>query len=172
MRRLKHIGRVCLAAMLLLALLAGCAKTPAKLPTDDTYHPETDHPYMMQTQQTAMYSWFVETDKGYYFRVQTTLFYMDRDSMEPIPVCSKPNCLHYEETDKEKYEACNAFFPTEANYYLGRYGEYLYLETSVTGQRPDGWLTTVPAIVRVTLDGSRRETVRTLGDAGSSSCRP
>ncbi len=99
------------ALALALMLFASCSAAKT-YPTDDVYHPETDSAYFASSS-----SWFhsiVESGNGYYIRVAQTLLFADRETMEVMPLCSLPGCLHNEETDKAKRELCQAYFPTRS----------------------------------------------------------
>ena len=158
--------RLALLALALL-LLTACGR-PAGMPTDEAYHPGTDHPYPMQSNHSSFFTLFVETEKGYYFRVPDMLFYMDADTMEPLPVCSKPNCLHYEENDRQVFRTCDAYLPCSVfPTYTGMYDGSLYMWTKDIGVGEDGWNKTIDVILRVSPDGTRRETLWTLGYSGT-----
>ena len=83
----------------------------ASMPTDSAYHAEIDWPYGLNTAMSVRN--MVSTDIGYYMVLTNFLFYMDADAMEPVPVCAKPNCLHYNEEEIERINACNAFMNVE-----------------------------------------------------------
>ncbi len=130
-------------AMLSAALLAGCA-AGQKYPTDNAYHPETD----------AQYTWyakgerrmFAEAENGYYVLLHLNqLFYMDAAAMEPIPVCSKPNCDH---TDK----SCDSFFRGSVCSVFYNNGKLYVLENTPTSL--DRF-----ALEEVAADGSTRRTL-------------
>ena len=95
-----------IALTLLLSLLCACGTT-SKYPTDNEYHPETDYPYAMS--MFLNYQEFVETENGYYFYAPYSMFFMDKETEKAVPLCSQPNCLHYEETEREKYRLCHAY---------------------------------------------------------------
>ncbi|MDD6876591.1 MAG: hypothetical protein PUD44_02225, partial [Clostridiaceae bacterium] len=89
------------ALALALMLFASCSAAKT-YPTDDVYHQETDSAYFASSS-----SWFhsiVESGNGYYIRVAQTLLFADRETMEVMPLCSLPGCLHNEETDEAKRE--------------------------------------------------------------------
>ena len=99
------------ALALALMLFASCSAAKT-YPTDDVYHQETDSAYFASSS-----SWFhsiVESGNGYYIRVAQTLLFADRETMEVMPLCSLPGCLHNEETDEAKRELCQAYLPTRS----------------------------------------------------------
>ena len=109
---------------LALLLLAGCANAsegaagvPASAASTATasaaasavYDPTTDWPYGVE--QTMWFENLVPVENGYYMILSNFLFYMDSPAMEPVPVCFKPNCLHYFEPDYTRLQACGAYLP-------------------------------------------------------------
>lgn len=93
-------------------LLSGCANT-VSYPMDDGYHFETDAQYMLFP--SGMERVFAQSEEGYYFDMligsKVFMFFADKKNMKPVPVCNKPNCLHYEETDEERRNLCTANIP-------------------------------------------------------------
>jgi len=79
-----------------------------KYPQDNTFHPEYDCPYYLET--TYADNQIAETENGCYILKDDHLLYMDFDTLVPIPVCAKPECRHDAETDPEKRKQCNAYF--------------------------------------------------------------
>ena len=100
MNAAKRIAFV-LACLLAVSLLAGCA-AKSKYPTDNAYHAETDCQFSWYSNMGTRI--FAETPEGYYALLhQCVLHYIDKKTMEPIPVCAKPNCLHND-------QSCDAYF--------------------------------------------------------------
>lgn len=102
----------CIALICVLAILfTGCAARPS-YPSDDAYHIETDDQYSLHVQ--GGFRTFAESEDGYFFGLTLYgnhfLFYTDKETLQTLPVCNKPNCLHYEETDEERRKLCGAFF--------------------------------------------------------------
>lgn len=93
-------------------LFSGCSIGQSGYPTDDTYHFETDAQYscIVSSHQRMV----AESEKGYYFaltfRGLRSMFFTDKETMKTVPLCSRPNCLHFEETDMEKRVLCQAYF--------------------------------------------------------------
>ena len=139
---------------LLLALLCACGTT-SRYPTDNEYHPETDCAFYL----ASFYSGtrLAETEKGIYFSVNNTLLYFDYDTMDSIPLCSKPNCMHNNETDPEKQAQCEAYFPAISWYsrvYLYNQSLYVFHRTGIGSQ--------YSALTKVSLDGTERKTLFTF----------
>ena len=132
------------ALALALMLFASCSAAKT-YPTDDVYHPETDSPYYASSNSTP--HMIVEGDGCYYFKIGLTLLFADKTTMEVLPLCSLPGCLHNQETDKAKQELCQAYFPatsmfTPMAYYNGSLYIFcrkdLYSDYSLMRLSPDG----------------------------------
>ena len=154
----------------LLFFTAACSggsgsTTAGKYPTDDTYHPETDHPYYMSA--ITGYVSVARAQNGYYFMLDNTLLYADVDTMEPIPVCAKPNCRHHEETDMAKQQACSAYFPRQSASSVFVSNGQLYVFHSTFGLNLAGKAPEISgyALTKVSFDGSVRETLLTFENA-------
>lgn len=101
-----------------MILLFGCSRTSTSYPTDDAYHFGTDSQYTLCNQGSNRQ--IAETEEGYYFALTLNrsdpelggdyLFFTDKETMETVPLCGKPNCMHYAETDPDKISLCNANF--------------------------------------------------------------
>ena len=91
-------------------VLGGCTKNNIQYPADNIYHFETDSQYTFYTQ--AGFRQFAESEDGYYFTMNVTgssyIFYADKKTMKPVPLCEKPNCLHYKEEEEEKINLCSS----------------------------------------------------------------
>ena len=134
---------IILSVFILFTALTGCRQT--SYPTDDVYHPETDSAYY--SGPNFFPSKLVEGDAGYYFKAGNTLLFADKTTMEVLPLCSLPGCLHNQETDKAKQELCQAYFPatsmfTPMAYYNGSlyicWRKDLYSDYSLMRLSPDG----------------------------------
>ena len=98
-----------------LFLLSGCGSR--SYPADAAYHFQTDFQYTWRSTGNPIL--FACSDTGYYFIFDCFLYYCDKDTMSPVPVCSKPNCQHSAETDPARLDLCNAYF-RRVNYYGGQ----------------------------------------------------
>lgn len=127
--------------------LTGCNKSAQEL--GDCYIEGQDQQFMYSDGSMQK---IARTENGYYFFAGEYLYYMDFESMRPIIMCNKPNCLHNEETNLEKRVDCNALF-TE-NYFLSYYDGYLY--TTVKQYKSS---TNKTELIRVALDGTSRKKV-------------
>ena len=99
---MKSTSLLCYLFIFIL-LLSGCQ--PKQQNFSDACSLETDH--QMDHPDVA------ETQKGYFFLKGTSygayLYYCDKQKIEPIPLCDKPNCLHSTEFQSEKWYDCNAY---------------------------------------------------------------
>ncbi|MEA4824599.1 MAG: hypothetical protein VB111_10870 [Clostridiaceae bacterium] len=84
------------------------------------------------------------------------LYYCDESTMEPVPLCAKPNCKHNEETDEAHLALCNAYF-NRTNYYGGQvfWSEgQVYVYTTASNKA-------IASLYEVSADGSSRREVIT-----------
>ena len=144
--------KMCILFLCFIFVLTGCS-SKSEYPIDDIYHFETDSQYTFCNQGKERK--FAQSEDGYYFALTLQgnhfLFFTDKETMETVSVCSKPNCLHYAETDDGRRQLCNAFF-YGLFYHTSVYynNEKLYLPTKAPyGGTP---------ILEISPDGtSRRE---------------
>ena len=137
-----------LAFVFIISVLAGCRER-RDYPTDNAYHPETDYQYSMSMEDNNLS--ITESGSGFYFYLPTCLFYLDMDAINPIAVCNKPECLHYDEPLRSDYQACNAYFSAGVRPTLFWYAGYVYI---ITEEKPGQ-----QALVRIAPDGTERETL-------------
>ena len=145
----KSAGILCLTAIL---FLSSCQKQEDTLPKEE-YVQGMDYQYMYDNRPMA------EAPEGYYFRVSDFLYYIGKDTMEPVPLCSKPNCLHQQEQDPEKVADCGAFFrDPRAEPLLAYYDGAVYLTALKDPFDSSGAID----LIRIKTDGTERETVLEL----------
>lgn len=102
-----HNRKVILSFLLLMCLIVGgCSeRTGAKEETDALVPLNSQ-----QIEYSSLYGQIMaEGDKGYYMLAGNFVFFAERDLSKAVPLCNKPNCRHYEETDTQKLLECNAF---------------------------------------------------------------
>ena len=138
---------------LIMLILAGC-NNGTNYPSDNTYHFETDSQYSFYNQGAA--GEVAQSPDGYYFALvihgEHYMFFTDKNTMQAVPLCGRPNCLHYEETDADKKELCNARYTAAqyegaVYYYKGKLyvpasnlNEYVLYEFSLDGaSRKELW---------------------------------
>lgn len=101
------------AAFLLLSFLlnlCGCQTNTSKFNpyTEDELF-EFDH-QKLNTSSNGFQMGIAESQDGYYFVANDCyLFFSDKETLDPVIVCNKPNCRHNLETDPEKKAECNAY---------------------------------------------------------------
>lgn len=128
-------------------ILTGCNRPQKEI--KDYYIENQDQQFMYCNNGTQN---MAKAEEGYYFFAGEYLYYMDFESMEPIIVCNKPNCLHNEETDAEKRVDCNALFIE--NSFLTYHDDYLY--TTVKQYKSSSQKI---ELVKVSLDGTSRKKI-------------
>jgi hypothetical protein len=125
MKKQNHINQhriLAVAICLLMVLCTGCGNS---VQDSAEYLPDEDFPieYAVWGGNTEM----VETDSGFYFLAGDFLFYTDKESMTTVPLCSKTDCLHENETDPYKVADCDAFFSYAGIQYIQYYEGRIYL---------------------------------------------
>jgi hypothetical protein len=65
-----------------------------------------------------------EAENGYYFMngpLNCFLYFYDKGTKQTMPLCNKPNCLHADETERNRIGECNAFIGSVEflKYYMG-----------------------------------------------------
>ena len=145
-------------------MLTGCSER-STYPTDENFHFETDA--QSYAFLPGMNRGIAESETGYYFGMTLKgnhyLFYTDKETMQTVPVCSKPNCLHYEETDQEKRELCNAYFTGVIGACMFYYDGKLYIPEY-------GRSSSEININEFSLDGTERKTIFTIDNKEIVSC--
>ena len=157
--------RMNLFVLLLTLLFMGCSHIE-EYPADDFYYFDTDsqYGYTLQGQDRI----FAESEDGYYFVLSIKgthyLFFTDKTTMETIPLCNKPNCLHYEEEDYTKRSMCNAFFIGRGGYFTSLFynNGKLYIPTLKPGSEKT-------YVTEFSADGSSRKDIVEL-DGKVSGC--
>ena len=148
-------------ALLLILLIALTTMACEKQPTYDTspeFNPETDHQYFhMDANLTEL----AETETGYYYLTghgSGFLRYIEKETMQDIALCNKPNCIIHEggKYSDEELETCNAFFRTSWGH-IFYYEGYLYcLENDTTY---DTEFSETYTLTRISLDGTERKPI-------------
>ena len=150
--------------VVVLLCLTGCSGGTS-YPADDSYHFETDCQYSLSNQGFAAF--FAESPDGYYFMLTVQeddyMFFADKATMQAVPLCGKPNCLHFEETNTDKKELCNArFMPSWFTGTVYFYNENLYVPTTSISNNK-----TLYPILEVSPDGAGRKMLWELDAAPS-----
>ena len=138
-----------LMMLIIVGSLVGCGEEHL----DDTYVGGKDYQYMLN--KGEIYSQKqAKGQNGYFFLVDHYIFYLDSKTNVLIPFCTRVDCLHNMETNKERYEECNAYVQgyNEAEIGISYYDGYLYIYSEAY----DG-----AVLDRVKEDGTERETIYT-----------
>ena len=156
---MKKQWRIGLLALCVACICAGCENHP-EYSTESKYVPGQDYQYT---------SSITETDDAYYYPQMVLnpedglpdgaiLMYIDKETMEPIPLCSRPDCNHGEETEMEKIEACSAYLPTSTAPYYD--GSNLYFERPKErsdDQQGNASVESGFELVKMDLDGTQQQ---------------
>ncbi len=147
--------RKVIAAMLcivsVLSALTACGGKDDNAP-GNAYVPETDYPLMYEAATDGLF--IAECETGYYYLWGHFIFYADKETMESVPLCNKPDCRHTEETDSEKVYYCNAYLAGRSVLPFIQYYEneiYTIEGFNATEKREENCL------VKISPDGSKRE---------------
>lgn len=98
-----------------------------------------------------------ETKEGYYFLVDSYLFFADKNTLEASPLCKKPGCLHEKETDLSQTWRCDAYYFSDyGRDFLTSYEEYLYIKV---GRDQMGRDLPSGGLMKVSLDGTEKTLV-------------
>ena len=140
-----------LCIVLSLFVLTACGSKGGK-DQDNVYIPETDYPLMYEAGFDGLF--IAECEAGYYYLWGDYIFYADKETMESVPLCNKPDCKHTEEPDSEKVYYCNAYLGGRSvlpfiQYYEGEI--YTIEGFNATEKRDENCL------VKISPDGSERE---------------
>ena len=100
-------NRLIILIAVILAFCSACQKDSSH-DFSMEYHPSTDFQYNMEYDDLG-FSYMTESKDGYYFIDGLYLYYMDKETLSPIPLCKKADCLHDKETDPYKKSSCEAF---------------------------------------------------------------
>ena len=96
---------------------------------------------------------FQRGEKGYYVLWNNFVYFLDGESQSLMPLCSKADCLHDQETDSERLVGCHAYV-----------GENLG-GSDVGINYCNGWIYTIvedfdnATLIRIAEDGTKKETV-------------
>lgn len=133
-------------------ILIGCSKKDL----GDNYVSNEDAQYMFM--QSSLDKYIAKSDSGYYFVNGLYLYYADKETMKPVILCDKPNCLHDKETDPHKKPECNAFIGSESNNLLTIYDNHIYYYGVNAKDNFEKY------IFRIGLDGNDKKAVAKIGD--------
>lgn len=137
--------------VLLLAILSGCSSNSEQA---DTYVAGTDYQYMYGD-GGSMSAHQAKGEDGYYLLAEKFVYYIN-DSMDTVvPLCSKIDCLHNEETDGEKQQQCNAYVENDGMVQISYCDGYLYYICCINEQYQ---------LHRMKEDGSSKEKIKEWDD--------
>lgn len=103
---MKRLLKVTCIFLSILLLSTACQKETHDF--SDEYNPSSDFQYNMEYDDLGL-SYITESPDGFFFIDSIYLYYMDKETLSPIPLCKKADCLHDKETDPNKKSNCEAF---------------------------------------------------------------
>ena len=155
MKMMKSLKSVTILLAVTLFLAACSTERAPKYPQDNVYHPETDCHFMYLNGDIPI----TESPDGYYIQMVNTLFFVDKETLSPLPVCGKPNCKHHHEMDPKKVIDCDAYLDSVDAPFLEYMGGYLY----VTVPQKLGEVNSDVVLMRMKPDGTERKVIANLG---------
>lgn len=144
--------------ILVLLLGLGACGGPGQT-QGEAYNPETDYGHLNEAGVWG--SWLAEAPAGYYFIRGYYLFYAEKETMEALPLCSRPDCRHEEETDDTKVHTCNAFLGPSGIPFVQYYEGALYAVEGVNATEKK----LEKSLVKLSLDGTVRQRLLKVSDA-------
>ncbi|MDE7424527.1 MAG: hypothetical protein K2N51_12710 [Lachnospiraceae bacterium] len=141
-------------SIIMIWIVGGCSKQ--KIVYEDTYILGQDFQYMYYDEaRFGVYT--VEAEGGYYKLLNSMIYYIEKNTMSVVPLCSKPNCLHDKDTKKKRME-CNAYIDSTEGF-LGYYGNHLYALCEEFDENERRYYY---VIYRITMDGVTKDKVYTI----------
>ena len=161
---MKILKRTSALAASILLLLTGCQSQP-QYSTENTYVAGQDYQYMYSYGNNNLTpNSIMETETAYYYLKSSSsgegnfLMYMGKNVMEPVVLCNRPDCKHDQETDEEKREECNAYFPASmVPYYSGDMLYFYQPKKQSSEDRENGSLDFAFELVKMKPDGTERQ---------------
>ena len=147
----------------LMMLSIGCTKQDPEITYDHPiqYHPETDYQYYMH--QDSSGQGIAESRDGYYFINGSYLYYMDKQSMEPILLDNNPNHDCRPDHVQRVPLNCNAYIYNESLDFEGSityYKDHLYVLHIEERTEKDVFGHKHFVLVQMNQDGSNRKVIR------------
>ena len=140
-----------LCMIIFMIMISGCSKE--KIQYTDTYIPKQDMQYM-HYENFGINT--VETEEGYYKLINQFLYFIDKKTMTAVPLCDKAECLHEQDTSRNKTE-CNAYAGYNNMGQLFYDGNFLYVLRDV--YHKDDSDTYITELWRISMDGTTKDKV-------------
>lgn len=142
------------------AISAKDSKTPAKISdvtgfSLESFNIETDDQSFFDDNHTM-----ASCNEGYYYFDMDVLCFLDKNSKQSVPLCTKPDCTHNEETPD-----CNAYFSYMQ--YEPRFGMYYYNSNLYLLGNDGTEHSKTLYLYKISKDGTSREQACRLAEFGS-----
>ncbi|MCI9273188.1 MAG: hypothetical protein HFE39_04425 [Clostridiales bacterium] len=147
--------KLTLTVMTVLSILLCSCSSQSQQDLGDEYVSGQDMQYMNMELSTLTLN-TAESSDGFYFMEENFIFYTDKSSMQTVPLCNKPDCLHNLETDPKKVWKCNAYLPIGLNDTISFWNNHLYV---IVALDQSGKEIKNGALMKISLDGTNREYV-------------
>ena len=151
---MKKVRRILLLILLTsIIFLSSCIE--GKIDTSSEYNFETDCQYY---NYFAGAYYLAEGEDGYYYEENGFLRFIDKNSMESVVLCNKPECLHDQMNTNivEELSNCNAYVGAIYDRCLHYYKGNLYALVKNYSSSQSSF---ARSLVRISLDGTQRKTV-------------
>lgn len=151
-----------LSIILCAMVFAGCSAT-ANIDYTDTYIFGQDSQESYIRYESSLY--YAADDSSYYFFNPDNRFLYVIDKSKHIcrPLCNKSDCLHDKEISYKNQKKCNAYIDTEYECMVYNDG-YIYCMDEAEVEDKDGIYRLSAEIIKISTDGSKRETVYATSD--------
>ena len=144
--------------LVICCMFTGCDKKN-KIDYQDKYIEGQDFQYMFLGNTYENGSSMAETKDGYYKLMNSYIYYIEKSTMNAVPLCGKTDCLHENENANHR-DTCNAYVPSQDGY-LNLYHDMLYYRT-LEYDKEERF--TYSVFYKISLDGSKRDRVCQVKD--------
>lgn len=157
--------------MVLLSLAILLAACTAKEPNYESielensiYNPETDYQYYLHQQ---LYNQRItEAEHGYYMLNGSYIYYMDKETMEPILLDNNPNNDCNPSSVEQQVVNCNAYVELDNMHsgFISYYKDELYVISGSPSKEKDTFNQMQYELIKMKKDGTSRKRVRLFED--------
>ena len=147
--------KILILTLSLCLLLTACGTDYASLPEEYQFGTDFSNTFVGNSTLTPFVT---PAEDGYYTMIGRYIYYIDAQTLQAVPLCSKPECRHAAETDPSKVFSCNAFVFAQRTPFLQYYEGNIY----TIGKCADEKGMSFDALIRISKDGNAREYIRRM----------